>query len=140
MRTHVLLALASIAGLSAHASAQLAVDWYTIDCGGGTSSGGNFVVSGTIGQWDAGEAMSGGAFTVVGGFWAGAGNQQPGCLWQVAGCAADYDNSGGVDSDDVIAFFAEWDSGAPCADVDVSGGTDSDDVIFFFTRWDAGSC
>jgi hypothetical protein len=84
--------------------------------------------------------MSGGAFTVVGGFWAGAGGQQPGCLWQVAGCAADYDNSGGVDSDDVIAFFAEWDSGVACSDVDVSGGTDSDDVIFFFTRWDAGGC
>lgn len=60
------------------------------------------------------------------------------CEWEASGCFADYDASGGVDSDDVIAFFAEWDSGDLCADVDGSGGADSDDVIGFFTAWDAG--
>ena len=45
-----------------------AIDWYTIDGGGGTSTGGVFSVSGTIGQPDAG-VMSGGNFTVQGGFW-----------------------------------------------------------------------
>jgi len=39
--------------------------------GGGTSSGGSFVISGTIGQTDAGLA-AGGAFAVAGGFWGGA--------------------------------------------------------------------
>lgn len=47
-----------------------AIDWYTIDGGGGTSTGGVFSVSGTIGQPDAG-VMSGGNFTVQGGFWGG---------------------------------------------------------------------
>ncbi len=50
------------------------------------------------------------------------------------GCAADYDNSGGIDGDDVIAFFAEWDAGI--ADYNGDGGTDGDDVIAFFSSWD----
>ena len=45
------------------------IDWYTMDGGGGTSTGGNYSVSGTIGQPDAGT-MSGGNFTLQGGFWA----------------------------------------------------------------------
>jgi hypothetical protein len=53
-------------------------------------------------------------------------------------CLSDYDLSGGVDGDDVIAFFADWDANLASADVDGSGGVDGDDVILFFTRWDAG--
>ena len=52
---------------SAHAQ-PFAIDWFTIDGGGGTSTGGVYSVSGTIGQPDAGE-MSGGPYTLVGGFW-----------------------------------------------------------------------
>ncbi len=44
------------------------IDWFTVDGGGGTSTGGVYVVSGTIGQPDAGK-MSGGSFTLDGGFW-----------------------------------------------------------------------
>src|SRR2546427_9756944 len=44
------------------------IDWFTIDGGGGTSTGGVYSVSGTIGQPDAGK-MSGGNFTLDGGFW-----------------------------------------------------------------------
>src|ERR1035441_1442926 len=47
---------------------QYNVDWYTIDGGGGTSSNGQYVVSGTIGQPDAGT-MNGGNYSVTGGFW-----------------------------------------------------------------------
>jgi hypothetical protein len=47
---------------------QYSVDWFTIDGGGGTSTGGVFSVSGTIGQPDAGR-MSGGNYTLNGGFW-----------------------------------------------------------------------
>ena len=51
------------------ASAQsYSIDWFTIDGGGGTSTGGVYSVSGTIGQPDAGH-MSGGNFTIDGGFW-----------------------------------------------------------------------
>jgi hypothetical protein len=44
------------------------IDYYSIDGGGGTSTGGVYSVTGTIGQPDAG-AMSGGQFTLEGGFW-----------------------------------------------------------------------
>ncbi|MBK8914617.1 MAG: hypothetical protein IPM64_08485 [Phycisphaerales bacterium] len=46
------------------------IPWYTIDGGGGTSFGGVYELSGTIGQPDAG-VMSGGSYTLTGGFWAG---------------------------------------------------------------------
>jgi hypothetical protein len=46
------------------------IDWFTIDGGGGTSAGGIYSVSGTIGQPDASATpMSGGSFSLAGGFW-----------------------------------------------------------------------
>jgi hypothetical protein len=56
---------------------QYSIDWSTIDGGGGTSTGGVYSVTGTIGQPDAG-AMSGGSFSIVGGFWAAYAVQTPG--------------------------------------------------------------
>ena len=46
------------------------VDWYKVSGGGGTSTGVTYEVSGTIGQPDASGAMSGGQYSVTGGFWA----------------------------------------------------------------------
>jgi hypothetical protein len=54
------------------------IDWYTIDGGGGTSTGGVYSVTGTIGQPDAGALMSGGDYTLQGGFWAIQAVQTPG--------------------------------------------------------------
>jgi hypothetical protein len=52
------------------ASAQsYSIGWYKIGGGGGTSSGGNYSISGTIGQPDASGAMSGGRYSLTGGFW-----------------------------------------------------------------------
>lgn len=56
---------------AATASAQsYTIDWYKIAGGGGTSTGGTYAVSGTIGQPDASGVMSGGNYSVTGGFWA----------------------------------------------------------------------
>jgi len=46
------------------------IDWFTIDGGGGSSSGGSYTLSGTIGQPDAGT-LSGGTYALEGGFWPG---------------------------------------------------------------------
>jgi len=46
------------------------MDWYKIAGGGGTSSNGQYTVSGTIGQHDAGGPMTGGSYSLTGGFWA----------------------------------------------------------------------
>jgi hypothetical protein len=45
------------------------IDWYKVAGGGGTSSNGQYIVSGTIGQPDASSAMSSGQYSVTGGFW-----------------------------------------------------------------------
>lgn len=52
------------------ASAQTySIDWSKVSSGGGTSTGGVYAVSGTIGQHDAGTPMSGENFSLTGGFW-----------------------------------------------------------------------
>ena len=48
---------------------QYSIDWYKVSGGGGTSTGGTYQVSGTIGQPDASGAMSGGNYSVTGGYW-----------------------------------------------------------------------
>lgn len=53
-----------------HASAQsYSIDWFKIAGGGGTSTGGVYQVSGTIGQQDAGGPLTGGNYSLTGGFW-----------------------------------------------------------------------
>jgi pectate lyase len=42
--------------------------WFTVDGGGGRSAGGDFALSGTVGQPDAG-VLGGGEFSLRGGFW-----------------------------------------------------------------------
>jgi len=45
------------------------IDWYKIAGGGGTSTNGQYSLSGTIGQPDASTAMTGGNYSLTGGFW-----------------------------------------------------------------------
>jgi hypothetical protein len=52
------------------ASAQsYSINWYKVAGGGGTSTGSTYAVSGTIGQHDAGGPMTGGNYSLTGGFW-----------------------------------------------------------------------
>lgn len=46
------------------------INWSKIAGGGGTSTNGQYSLSGTIGQHDAGGPMTGGPYSLVGGFWA----------------------------------------------------------------------
>ena len=45
------------------------IDWYKISGGGGTSTNGTYQVTGTIGQPEASSTMSGGNYSLTGGFW-----------------------------------------------------------------------
>ncbi len=56
--------------LSAAAFADYGLSWSTIDGGGGTSSGGQYAVMGTIAQHDAAYS-EGGDYELLGGFWPG---------------------------------------------------------------------
>ena len=72
------------------------IDWHTVDCGGAAgTTGGNWELSGTIGQPDAGT-MTGGNWDVAGGFW-------PGVVFIPT---ADFDGDGDVDLDDYAEFPA----------------------------------
>src|SRR5438552_3428564 len=76
------------------------LSWHTIDGGGATfSTGGTLQLGGTIGQPDAssfGAPMSGGTFTVVGGFWPAAAD--------VCTLPGDMNHDGFIDGDDVQLF------------------------------------
>ncbi len=61
----LLVGLMPVAGFSQNYT----IDWYKIAGGGGTSTGGTYQVSGTIGQPDASMAMTGGSYSLTGGFW-----------------------------------------------------------------------
>lgn len=60
--------MATLLASVAVAQGGLDLSWYTVDGGGARSSGGGFALEGSIGQPDAG-ALSGGSFTLQGGFW-----------------------------------------------------------------------
>ena len=71
----VLLVLAGAFSTPAQSGGPFTLNWFTLDGGGGSCSGGltpaggtKYNMSGTIGQKDAG-AMSGGTYTLAGGFW-----------------------------------------------------------------------
>lgn len=70
MKTLPLLVLLAAGVLTAHA--QYTIHWSKIAGGGGlNSTGGVYAVSGTIGQPDASGALTGGVYSVTGGFWPG---------------------------------------------------------------------
>ena len=57
-----------LTAVNAH-SQPYTINWYKIAGGGGTSTGDVYSVSGTIGQHDAGGPMTGGSYSLTGGFW-----------------------------------------------------------------------
>ena len=101
------------------------IDWWTIDGGGGMfSTGGDFELSGTVGQPDASIGlMAGGDFELSGGFWPGV---------AVVSIPGDSDGDGDVDLDDFEQFAGPCFGGpdapvAPeCAFADFDGDGDVD--------------
>ena len=63
----------ALAATTVAAAGSYEVNWWTVNGGGDTSEGDTYAVSGTLGQPDAGPLLEGTQFTVVGGFWGGAG-------------------------------------------------------------------
>jgi hypothetical protein len=114
----------------AHAQA-FEVTWYTLDGGGGTSAGGIYSLSGTIGQPDAGAALLGGVYSITGGYWTGV----------VAGdsCPADFNHDGSVDFfdyDDFVVCFE--DPNCPGGDFNRDGSVDFFDYDDFVVAFETG--
>lgn len=98
-RFWIALMLLKIVCLNASTMA-IDVDWHSVDGGGAMNSTGDvYSVSGTIGQPDATTAkMSGGAYTVSGGFWV-ASITQP-----IVGCGEIPGDTDGDDDIDLVDF------------------------------------
>jgi hypothetical protein len=130
------LVIITAAVLAADPEAPVSFDlsWHTIDAGGGECfGGGNIELHGTIGQPDAGVALTGGAFELVGGFW-------PGTIEQATTCPTDiFGDDGLVNIDDLLLVISDWGRGvgAP-GDVDHNGSVDIDDLLLIIGDW--GTC
>jgi len=106
------------------AAKDFALDWWTADGGGDMwTTGGDFELSGTIGQPDAGVVMTGGDFELVGGFWPAT----------VPACLGDCNCDGVIDFDDINALVAALSDPAgvcfyPNVDMNFDGTIDFDDI------------
>jgi hypothetical protein len=117
------LALASsvLVGAASVTADDFSIDWWTVDGGGEMwTTGGDFELSGTVGQPDAGFAMTGGDFDLTGGFWAGAGEEEF--------CYGDLDGDNDIDLADLAQLLGNYGmtSGAAYEDGDLDGDGDVD--------------
>ncbi|MBU0617025.1 MAG: hypothetical protein KKI02_04860 [Planctomycetes bacterium] len=103
-----------------------------------TTGGGDFELSGTIGQPDAGPVMSGGGFDLTGGFWAGAVEEEF-CFGDIEPFGGD----GDVDLADLAQLLADYGttSGATYwdGDVDDDGDVDLSDLAALLAVY-GGTC
>ncbi|HUU83571.1 MAG TPA: hypothetical protein VM243_08710 [Phycisphaerae bacterium] len=132
--TLAILGLIAAGGLQAD---DFALDWWSIDGGGDMwTTGGEFELSGTIGQPDASlTVMTGGDFELVGGFWA---------IAAVQFCPGDLDSDGDTDHSDLGILLADWGcvgSGPEDCPGDVDGDFDTDhsDLGILLADWGCGT-
>ena len=128
-----MLSLLSFSTIAAVAMAQYDLSWSTIDGGGASSTGGSYLLTGTIGQADAQTppVMSGGSYELTGGFWP---------VTQVCYCPGDLTGDGTKNGRDVQLFVSCLLSGGSCscADIDLANGVNINDVPVFVNDLLAG--
>ncbi len=123
MKRTTVISIFAVLAVSTASAQTFDLGWYTIDGGGDMwTTGGNYELSGTIGQTDAG-VLTGGGFTLVGGFWPAA----------VPACLGDCDCDGVVDFNDINALVAALSDPAgvcffPNLDMNFDGTIDFDDI------------
>ena len=100
------IATGALLASAARVRAQpLDVSWWTVAGSGGTSAGGGFTVTGTIGQPDASALLAGGSFSCHAGFWGDAAG---------APCYANCDNSSAppiLNANDFQCFLNKYAAG-----------------------------
>jgi hypothetical protein len=106
------------------------LSWWTIDGGGVTfATGGTFNLGGTAGQPDASSALTGGAFSLTGGFWF-----TP-CILS----NGDVDGNGCVDDADLLqVLFNFGATGLNPADLNCDGTVDDADLLTVLFNFGSG--
>lgn len=114
---NLLAAIAAVATAAAAGAQTWTIPWNSIDCGGAMfATGGTFQLGSTIGQADAGT-MSGGSWTLEGGFWAAA-TSTP------ATCPGDVNGDRQVNLTDLAILLAHF--GTPSGQTRATGDLDAD--------------
>jgi hypothetical protein len=107
-------------------AADFSLDWCTIDNGGQMfTTGGDFELSGTIGQPDAGVVTAGGDFTLTGGFWIGV----------ISGpevCRGDANCDGQIDFFDINGFVDALVKGIYCDETGDNSDINGDGTPDFY--------
>jgi hypothetical protein len=107
------------------------LSWWTIDGGGITfATGGSFDLGSTLGQPDASNPLTGGAFSLTGGFWFA-----PACV----PTNGDVNRNGCVDDADLLqVLFAFGASGSNPADVNCDQVVDDADLLVVLFNFGSG--
>lgn len=113
-RVQAAVAMTCLGGI-AIAGGPFEVNEWTVDGGGGLSTGGVFQAIGTVGQFDASQRMNGGGFEVIGGFWA------------AVSCPADLNGNGTVDLGDLNIVLGAF-GGGNAGDINGDGTTNLADL------------
>ncbi len=133
---------AAAAALAPDGRTDYDMSWHTIDGGGGLMTGGDFVLSGTIGQPDAGVVLTGGSFSLTGGFWHGGDPPE-------TRCPEDLVDPPGVEQQDLNAVLNRWGDPAcelggtayPCPeDLASPDGVEQQDLNAVLNRWGDPAC
>jgi hypothetical protein len=124
----VCMTVTALAGVGE--SPAFEISWHTLDAGGGVSAGASLQMHSTIGQHDASPGpLTGGPFTVVGGFWPAAGDATP-------SGQADPNSDGLVNIDDLLLVINNWNNTGPnIGDLNGSGTVDIDDLLIVINGW-----
>jgi hypothetical protein len=107
---------------------QYEITVFTIDGGGGVSSGGSYSVTGTVGQVDAHTNITGSTLMVGGGFW-----PATRCC-----CRRDFNANGEVNSQDFFDFLTRFFAADPLADINCDGVINSQDFFDFLDQYFSG--
>lgn len=124
----------AVAAVSPGSAQPFDLAWHTVDGGGNMlATGGTLELSATIGQSDAGRALTGGTLELIGGFWPGA-RRRP--------VPGDCNSNGVVQLDDFACFAACFTGpggvySLECAtfDLDSDGDVDGTDYAAFFSQF-----